>query len=75
MSITSLFLATPPDYRGKGLATKMLMLSTKRAKKNGMSEITLEVDITNSVAIALYERVGFSQDSGNISFLWKRDES
>jgi ribosomal protein S18 acetylase RimI-like enzyme len=61
-----------PDYRGRGLGTKMLTLSMKRAKMNGMAKITLEVDTTNEVAIGLYKRVGFIQDSGNVSFVWKK---
>jgi len=61
-----------PDYRKQGLGTKMLQLSMKRAEMNGMSEITLEVDVTNAAAINLYKRVGFHVDSGNVSFLWHR---
>lgn len=55
-----LSIATHPDYRGKGIATKLLAHVLDKARETGCSLATLEVRRSNVPAIALYERAGFS---------------
>ncbi len=59
-----------PDYRRKGLARKLMTASIVRAAKKGMTNLVLEVDIENSQAIALYEKLGFKHVRGSISHVW-----
>lgn len=54
-----LSIATHPDYRGKGIATKLLAHVLDKARQTGCSLATLEVRRGNKPAIALYERAGF----------------
>ena len=54
-----LTIATHPDYRGKGIATRLLAHVLDKARQTGCSLATLEVRRSNVPAIALYERAGF----------------
>ena len=54
-------IAVHPDYRRRGLA-EMLVAELVTALKNaGNTCLTLEVRASNAPAIALYEKIGFSQ--------------
>ncbi len=59
-----------PDYRKRGLAKKLMTASLVRAAENRMENVVLEVDIENSQAIALYEKLGFKRKRGSISHIW-----
>ena len=59
-----------PDFRRKGLARLLMTASMVRAATNGMKDLTLEVDIDNHRAIALYKQVGFKKIKGSISHVW-----
>jgi len=52
-------IAVLPEYRGKGIAKKLLnyMFDTYTAK--GANRFTLEVDVKNDNALKLYESIGF----------------
>ncbi|MBG0780951.1 MAG: ribosomal protein S18-alanine N-acetyltransferase [Bacteroidales bacterium] len=52
-------LAVHPDYRGKGLANKLLQTAIELSQKMNMKQISLEVRTDNEAAIKLYERKGF----------------
>jgi [ribosomal protein S18]-alanine N-acetyltransferase len=54
-----LAIATHPDYRGKGIAGRLLEQVLDKARAVGCSLATLEVRRSNRPAIALYERAGF----------------
>ena len=54
-----LAIATHPDYRGRGLARRMLDHVLAIAHDTGCSLATLEVRRSNVPAIALYEGAGF----------------
>lgn len=54
-------IATDKDFRGKGFAERLLKASIEEMKLNGISSITLYVNINNQPAIGLYEKVGFRQ--------------
>ena len=49
-------VATHPDYRKRGLATILLALSFDAMFKKGAEEIFLEVRVSNTPAITLYQK-------------------
>ena len=59
-----------PDFRGRGLARLLMTSSLVRAAQNGMKDLILEVDIENTQAISLYEKIGFEKKRGSISHVW-----
>ncbi|MCH8111643.1 MAG: GNAT family N-acetyltransferase [Proteobacteria bacterium] len=56
-TLTTFFVA--PWARGHGLARDMLTEFEKRAKKEGLTQISLDVRETQQAAIALYESAGY----------------
>lgn len=52
-------IAVHPDFRGLGLGKEILTALINEAKSNGSDKITLEVKVSNSVAINLYQGMGF----------------
>lgn len=48
-------------YRNKNIASKLLTHMIKDCMNKGIENITLEVKITNDVAINLYKRFGFKK--------------
>ncbi|GAB2278353.1 N-alpha-acetyltransferase mak3 [Dionaea muscipula] len=46
-------------YRGKGIATELVSRSIKVMMESGCEEVTLEAEVTNRGALALYGRLGF----------------
>lgn len=52
-------IAIDKDFRGRGLAERILIESIKEMKLNGISSIGLYVNINNQPAIRLYEKMGF----------------
>jgi [ribosomal protein S18]-alanine N-acetyltransferase len=52
-------LAVHPEYRNKGVATKLLSEALCVALDKGMTQATLEVRANNSIAYKLYEHFGF----------------
>ncbi len=63
-----------PDFRRRGLGRALMLSSMKRAAKNGMKTMILEVDVDNYRAMGLYQSVGFKKIQGSISHVWKVDE-
>lgn len=61
-----------PDFRGRGLGKKLMLLSMKMAAENGMPSLVLEVEVENLRAYKLYEQVGFKKVRGSISHVWTR---
>ena len=53
-------LATLPTMRRRGVAVRLLEHIIARSKTAGLTSIWLEVRVSNTPAIALYERFGFS---------------
>ena len=47
------------EYRGRGLAIKMLEALMKAGTDRGIKEFTLEVRVSNQTAIRVYEKLGF----------------
>jgi ribosomal protein S18 acetylase RimI-like enzyme len=48
-----------PEYRGQGVAGKLLEAIEKKGRKIGCCKLTLEVRIDNVKAMRLYEKFGF----------------
>ncbi|CAL1372990.1 unnamed protein product [Linum trigynum] len=46
-------------YRGKGIATELVTRSIRVMMESGCEEVTLEAEVTNKGALALYGRLGF----------------
>lgn len=46
-------------YRGKGVAKQLLLMGLLHLKKNGRELVEITVDTQNTVAITLYESLGF----------------
>ncbi|XP_047310514.1 N-alpha-acetyltransferase MAK3 [Impatiens glandulifera] len=46
-------------YRGRGIATELVTRSIKVMMESGCEEVTLEAEVTNQGALALYSRLGF----------------
>lgn len=57
------------EYTGKGIATKLLNICIEYAKKNYLSEISLEVSKESYEAIYLYKKLGFFDFESKDKFL------
>ena len=75
-------LAVKSDYRGKGIGNLLIEDMLKTSKDIKLSALTLEVNVNNTVAIALYKKYGFEIEGKRIKFyggkddaliMWKRD--
>ena len=75
-------VAVDKNARGQGVATKMLQYAMDETKKIGVEAFTLEVRISNTKAIGLYEKLGFENKGIRKNFyenpvedamiMWKR---
>lgn len=54
-------LAVDPDYRGRGLARRLIAAGEEGARASGRFYMRLEVSSQNRNAIALYETLGYKQ--------------
>ncbi|MHA1940343.1 MAG: ribosomal protein S18-alanine N-acetyltransferase [Candidatus Hodarchaeales archaeon] len=52
-------IAVLPEWRRKGIATRLIKESTIAMKNNGANEFFLEVRMSNEAAVGLYESLGF----------------
>jgi len=50
------------DFRGQGLGRRLMEATLKQAKQFGLEKVELSVYTTNANAIALYEKMGFTQE-------------
>lgn len=72
------------EFRGQGIAKQMLKELLNKSKKIGMEEFTLEVRVSNEVAIHIYEKLGFVSEGIRPGFydkpkedamiMWKRKQ-
>jgi ribosomal-protein-alanine N-acetyltransferase len=53
-------LAVDPDHRRRGVASRLLARLFELTEGDAQRGYTLEVRVSNSAAISLYERLGFS---------------
>ena len=61
-------IAVFPQYRRRGVATKLMKTLMKYAKDNEMSMLSLEVRPSNEAARKLYEDLGFSEEGRRKGF-------
>ncbi len=54
-------LATRPGFRRRGIAQSLMQHVIDRGKSSGLTSVWLEVRVSNSAAIALYEKFGFEK--------------
>ncbi|KIW05491.1 uncharacterized protein PV09_03375 [Verruconis gallopava] len=52
-------LATVKEFRGRGIATKLVEMAIDSMKSRGADEIVLETEVSNEGSLRLYERLGF----------------
>ena len=52
-------VAVSPDFRGRGIAEKLIAEGESRSEAAGLVFLRLEVDIENKSAIRLYEKMGY----------------
>ncbi|THD25254.1 acetyltransferase C complex catalytic subunit MAK3 [Fasciola hepatica] len=55
-------LAVKENYRRQGIGSRLVQLAVGLMIDNKCDEVTLETEITNKSALALYERLGFCRD-------------
>ena len=67
-------LAVTEEERGKGYGKALLEKAVKTAEDSGASFLTLEVRMSNSKAISLYEKAGFEIDGIRKNFYKDPDE-
>lgn len=53
-----IIIAVNPDYRGKGLAKKLLSKAIKEAKEKGLKKLIYKVDNVNKSSISFIENFG-----------------
>ena len=78
-------VAVLPEYRGAGIASRMLRTLLGESIKRGMTAFTLEVREGNDPAVSLYRKFGFITEGIRTGFyenpvedaliMWKRDSS
>ena len=54
-------IAVAPEYRGRGIAKRLMDAVIEDMRERGVRELFLEVRVTNEVARHLYERYGFEE--------------
>ena len=52
-------LAVVEEYRGHGIATKLVKMAIAAMTERGADEVTLETECSNTASLRLYERLGF----------------
>ena len=56
-------IAVHPDHGGKGLGSKLIMLSEQEAKRQGFSEMRLNTHVEMPENVALYQHLGWTEVS------------
>ena len=54
-------IVVAPQYRNQGIAKRTLLAMESIAIERNLSQILLEVRISNTIAIALYKKIGFKE--------------
>lgn len=56
------YLAVAPEYRRRGLATKMMDEAERLLRNAGCAKVNLQVRVANQEVIAFYRSIGYSED-------------
>lgn len=51
-----------PDFRGKGLGSRLLEAVVEHSRRSSLEKLELQVWATNNPAIALYKKYGFGEE-------------
>ena len=62
-------IAVLPDYRSKGLGSRLMAAMIDQAQNAGFERVTLNVQQDNPAAIRLYEKFGFSVFGESVQFI------
>jgi ribosomal-protein-alanine N-acetyltransferase len=54
-------IAVDPGMRGRGVGLKLMNELISRTVKSGMTELSLEVRPSNTAALSLYKKLGFTE--------------
>jgi len=54
-------VAVHPNHRNRGIATKLITSLVEQLHQKGSHSLSLEVRLSNTPAVALYEKLGFQQ--------------
>ena len=54
-------LAVAPEYRRRGVGEQLVLRLIELLSRQGVGSLTLEVRVSNTPAITLYEKLGFTQ--------------
>lgn len=68
-TVDLVYLGLGKSLRGRGIAKSLLCKGLAQASDTGLSSMTCAVDRRNTPAIALYERLGFSEFAGRVAFV------
>jgi len=55
-------IAVHPSFRRRGIATALLREAAAEGQRRGLCRLTLEVRVSNTAAIAVYENLGWQRD-------------
>eukprot|EP00039_Didymoeca_costata_P020688 m.342111 g.342111 ORF g.342111 m.342111 type:complete len:163 (+) comp20943_c0_seq1:136-624(+) len=55
-------LAVDKNYRKRRIGSSLVERAITEMKQNGADEVVLETEVTNPIAIKLYEQLGFARD-------------
>ena len=55
-------IAVAPAWQGQGIGTAIIAAFDDIARKNGLREVEIGVELENGRALALYQRLGFVED-------------
>ncbi len=61
-------IGVAPDEQGSGLGKALLLRGLHHLREQGVGQVILYVDDDNPVAMALYERMGFSRASADVTY-------
>ncbi|MFB2770177.1 ribosomal protein S18-alanine N-acetyltransferase [Pelatocladus sp. BLCC-F211] len=67
-------LAVHPQYQGQGLGQAILYFLLKNAHELGLERVTLEVRVSNTAAISLYQKFGFKTAGQRRRYYTDNDE-
>ncbi len=60
-----------PDYGKRGLAKLLLTHTMKRVVQQGNKTMTLYTDVFNTRGLDLYQKSGFKEGGGSITYIWE----
>ena len=66
-------IAVLEEHRGKGLGTRLMTTAHEELQKKSASEVYLEVRVSNTEAVTLYEKLGY-RTTGRLEAYYKDGE-